>query len=177
MRVKALRNSDKALDESALEAFALRYVSRYATTRHKLKNYLIRKLREKGGPDRLEAAIDNIVNKYAEMGYIDDALFAQSRASALLRKGYGKRRIMHALKQAGIAEVDQEQARQLSEEGHWQAAQKFAQKRRIGPYASEQHDRKQCQKLLQAFLRAGHDYEIAAKYVFAKPGETIDLDI
>ena len=176
MKVKALKNSGKAIDAKGLEALALRYVSRYATTRYKLASYLHRKLREKGGEDDLMMAIDNIVEKYAEKGYIDDALFAQDRAHALLRKGYGERRIILALKQAGIDENDQEEALRISEKGRREAAKKFAQKRHIGPYANEQYDRAKCQKLLQAFLRAGHDYDIATRYVFAKPGETVEFD-
>ena len=176
LKVKTLKNSDKALDQPALEALALRYVSRYATTKHKLKAYLHRKVREKGGEEDYFGSINNIAQKYEELGYIDDALFAQSRASSLLRRGYGARRIMQALKQAGIDEPDQKEALKLGEEGKWHAAKKFARKRRIGPYASEQYDRAKCNKLLQAFLRAGHDYEVAAKLVFAKPGERVEID-
>jgi regulatory protein len=176
LKVKALKNSDKALNKTDLEALALRYVSRYATTRHKLRSYLHRKLREKGGDIGLVTCIDEVTERYADLGYIDDALFAQSRASSLLRKGYGERRIAQALKQAGIEEEDQKMALKLGEKGKWDAAEKFAQKRRIGPYASDQYDRAKCQKLLQAFLRAGHGYEIASKFVFAKPGEMIEMD-
>lgn len=176
LKVKALKNSDKALDQTGLESLALRYVSRYATTKHKLKTYLHRKVRERGGDDQHINAIEQLAEKYAELGYIDDALFAESRASSLLRRGYGERRVAQALNQAGIDEPDQQKALKLSEKGKWQAAEKFAQKRRIGPYAKEQYDRAKCNKLLQAFMRAGHGYEIAAKFVFAKPGEMVEID-
>lgn len=176
LKVKALKNSDKALDQSTLESLALRYVSRYATTKHKLTSYLHRKVREKGSEvDQTDAIID-IANKYEQLGYIDDALFAQSKASALQRKGYGERRIAQALKNAGISEPDQEKALTLSEKSKWEAAEKFAQKRRIGPFAPEEYDRAKRQKLLQAFMRAGHGYDIANRFVFAKPGEMVSPD-
>ena len=175
-KVKALKNSDKALDADALETLALRYVSRYATTKHKLKSYLHRKVREKGGGNEHLQMIDGIARKYQELGYIDDALFAESRASSLLRRGYGQRRIANALAQAGIGESDQQKALSLSDQEKWDAAEKFARKRRIGPYAIRKYDRVKCQKLLQAFMRAGHDYEIAAKFVFAQPGEVVEPD-
>ncbi|MEP2990094.1 MAG: RecX family transcriptional regulator [Parasphingorhabdus sp.] len=174
LKVKALKNSDKALNPKDLEALALRYVSRYATTKHKLKSYLHRKVREKGGEEDHVSVIIKIAEKYEQLGYIDDALFAEHRASSLLRRGYGERRIEQALKQAGIDKPNQVKALKLSEKGKWDAAEKFAQKRRIGPYASEQYDRAKCQKMLQAFMRAGHGYEIAAKFVFAKPGEMVE---
>lgn len=172
--VKALKNDDKALKQSGLESLALRYVSRYATTRHKLKAYLHRKVRERGWNDEKPAAINDIAEKYAKLGYIDDALFAKSRASALLRKGYGKRRVALALDQAGIDDADRADALLLTDAQIWEAAVKFAKRKSAGPYAEEQYDRAKCQKLLQAFLRAGHSFEIASKFVFAKPGENID---
>lgn len=176
LKVKALKNSDKALDQSALESLALRYVSRYATTKHKLASYLHRKVREKNGDADQTDAITEITNKYERLGYIDDALFAQNKASALQRKGYGERRIAQALNNAGISEPDQKKALLLSEQSKWDAAEKFARKRRIGPFAPEEYDRAKCQKLLQAFMRAGHGYDIAIRFVFAKPGEMVSLD-
>lgn len=175
-KVKALKNSDKALDASALETLALRYVSRYATTKHKLKAHLHRKVREKGGENEHLDMIEAIARKYEKLGYIDDALFAESRAASLLRKGYGQRRIANALKQAGIEESNQQQALNLSKQDKWDAAEQFARKRRIGPYANTLYDRAKRQKLLQAFLRAGHDYDIATKFIFAQPGEAINFD-
>lgn len=174
MGVKALKNSDKALEQSGLESLALRYVGRYATTRHKLKAYLRRKVRERGWKGPKPAEIDDIAQKYAELGYIDDALFAKSRASALLRRGYGKRRVSQALNQAGIDETDRIEALRLTDAQSWEAADRFARRKLVGPYAKEQPGRAECQKLLQVFLRAGHSFEIASKFVFAKPGEHID---
>ncbi len=174
--VKALKRSDKALDQDRLQSFALRYVSRYATTRHKLAAYLQRKIREKGWSGEKQPDIDAIVERYVEMGYIDDALFAKSKASALLRKGYGKRRVHQALQQAGIDKNDRNDALDLVDDQSWTAADRFARRKSAGPYALEQYDRDKCQKLLQAFMRAGHDFDIASKFVFAKPGDEISAD-
>ncbi len=109
----------------------------------------------------------------ASLGYIDDALYAQNKASALNRRGYGTRRVAHALYQAGIGEADGRKAFQISESNSWMAAEKFARKRRIGPFAETQQDTDKCRKQLQAFLRAGHDFDVASRFVFAKPGEDI----
>ena len=177
MRGEALKNSGKALDENSLQELALRYVSRYATTRHKLKSYLFRKLRERDWSEDRPADIDAMVERFVELGYIDDVLFAKNRAAALINRGYGKRRVSLALYQAGIEEGDDRQALDLSDEKQWDAARTFARKKSIGPFAQEQADQDKCRKQLQAFLRAGHSFDIASRFVFAKPDEEIDKDV
>ncbi|MEH6758218.1 MAG: regulatory protein RecX [Parasphingorhabdus sp.] len=180
MRVETLKNSGKALDQKGLQEIALRYVSRYATTRHKLKSYLFRKLRERDWsgdpPSSEEAMVNTMVERFVELGYIDDALFAKNRASALINRGYGKRRVSQALYQAGIEEGDDTQALDLSDANKWKAARTHARKKSIGPFAQEQADQDKTRKQLQAFLRAGHDFDIASRFVFAKPGEEIEAD-
>lgn len=174
MRVKTLKNSDKALDQNKLESLALRYVERYATTRHKLKAYLQRKIREKGWKTEQLPDLDALADRFSDLGYVDDAHFAENRAAGLARRGYGERRIVLALHQAGIAEEDRHSAMEIIDLERWKAADRFARRKSIGPYAKEEYSRDKCQRLLQAFLRAGHSYEIATKFVFAKPGEWID---
>ncbi len=172
-----MKNSGRPLDENSLQELALRYVSRYATTRHKLKSYLFRKLRERDWSEDQPADVEKMVERFAELGYIDDALFAKNRAAALINKGYGKRRVTQALYQAGIAEGDDRQALDLSDEKKWEAARTYARKKSIGPFAQEPADQDVCRKQLQAFLRAGHDFDMASRFVFAKPGEEIDAEM
>ncbi|WP_108811590.1 RecX family transcriptional regulator [Sphingorhabdus sp. Alg231-15] len=176
MRGEALKNSGKALDQNSLQELGLRYVSRYATTRHKLKSYLFRKLRERDWSGDQPADVETLVERFAELGYIDDVLFAKNRAAGLISRGYGKRRVSQALYQAGIAEGDDRQALDLSEDRKWDAALTYARKKSIGPFAHQQADQDKCRKQLQAFLRAGHDFDIASRFVFAKPGEEVEIE-
>lgn len=184
-RDEALKNSGKPLDQNGLQELALRYVSRYATTRHKLKSYLFRKLRERSWseeePDAQDQSVDQIVDalveRFVELGYIDDALFAKNQANALINRGYGKRRVAQALYQAGIKEGDDHQALDLSDAKRWDAARTYARKKSIGPFASQPADQDKCRKQLQAFLRAGHAFDIASRFVFAKPGEEVEEEI
>lgn len=173
-RAKALKNRVKPLNHTQLRDLALRYVSRYATTRHKLKAYLHRKLRERDWSEEQPPDIEPMIEKFVDLGYIDDALYAKSRAADLTARGYGKRRVTQALYQAGIAEGDDTDALQLSDAKKWEAASIYARKKSIGPFALEQHDPDKRRKQLQAFLRAGHDFAIASRFVSAAPGETID---
>lgn len=176
IRDEALKNSGKALDQKSLQELALRYVSRYATTRHKLKSYLFRKLREREWSEDRPADVEAMVERFAELGYIDDVLFAKNKASVLINRGYGKRRVTQALYQAGIEEGDDRQALDLSDAKKWDAARTYARKKSIGPFAREQADEDKSRKQLQAFLRAGHDFDTASRFVFAKPGDEIEVE-
>ena len=169
-----MKNSGKPLNQKKLQELALRYVSRYATTRHKLASYLGRKVQERGWDDAASADYEGLVERFAELGYIDDALFAKSKAASLIRRGYGIRRVSQALYQSGIDEADGHEAITLSQQQKWQAAETFARKRSIGPFAPEQQAHEICQKQLAAFIRAGHSYDVASRFVFAMPGDEID---
>ena len=77
----------------------------------------------------------------AALGYVDDRAFAAARAAALGRRGYGERRVGEALRAAGIDEEDGAEARQAARDGAWTAALRFAERRRIGPFAAAEADR------------------------------------
>ena len=141
-----------------------------------MADYLHRKIRERQWEGAEAPAIERLVERFVDQGYIDDALYAQNKASALTRRGYGSRRVSHALYQAGISEADGREAFEISERNKWVAADKFARKRKIGPYAESRQDADQCRKQLQAFLRAGHDFELANRFVSAGPGEEITAE-
>ena len=55
----------------------------------------------------------------------------------------------------------------------WAAADRFARRKRVGPYATAPLDPKQREKAIAAFLRAGHDYAVARRWVDAAPGEAL----
>lgn len=162
------------LDGESLEQLALAYVGRYATTRAKLRRYLARKLRERGWQGEGEPAVDRLAEKCAELGYIDDRAFAESRAASLSRRGYGARRLDQALFEAGIEEDDAHDARTLASEQAWDAALTFARKRRIGPFAETLQDDRSRGKAFAAMMRAGHAYDHVARLVGAEPGNVPD---
>jgi regulatory protein len=162
------------LDAEGLERLALFYAGRYAVTRAKLRDYLRRKLRERGWRGDGEPPVERLVERFSALGYVDDRAFAAARADALGRRGYGLRRIDQALRAAGIEEEDGAEARESAEAGAWSAALRFAERRRIGPFAQEVPDRPQREKALGAMLRAGHPLPLARKLVNAEPGEVPD---
>ena len=165
-----------ALDGEGLERLALFYAGRYSTTRFKLRAYLLRKLRERGWAGRGEPALDSLIERFERLGYVDDRAFASSRASSLIRRGYGERRVAEALRAAGIESGDSEGAREEAREGAWEAALRFARRKRIGPWADRAADRDGRRKAAAAMLRAGHDMAHVRRLVDAAPGEIPDSD-
>jgi regulatory protein len=86
----------KPLDSARLEELALAYVARFSTTAVKLERYLRRKLRERGWDGEGDPPLARTVERYVELGYVDDEAFARARSGGLLRRGYGERRVRHA---------------------------------------------------------------------------------
>jgi regulatory protein len=144
------------LNAARLRSLALHYVGRYATTRGKLRAYLSRKLRERGWSEDQSPDLDQLVEEFAERGYVDDQGFALGKTASLKRKGMGAFRIKASLQAAGIdanmiagvAQVDQEEAMAL--------ALAFARRKHIGPFALSLPDDKLRTRWMSAFLRAGH---------------------
>ena len=170
----APRKPPRPLDERRLEELALSYVGRFATTRARLGTYLERKLRERGWEGARPPAVAELAERLARLGYIDDAAFALSRARSLGQRGYGERRVTMALRQAGIGEDDGRAAEDLSREQAVGAAVRFAQRRRIGPFAAAAADPAARQKALAAMVRAGHAFELARRIVAAEPDRSAD---
>jgi regulatory protein len=170
------RNNRPELDETSLEQAALSYAGRYATTRARLAAYLRRKLRDRGWSGAGEPPVERLVERMAALGYVDDRAFATARAASLGRRGYGERRVREALRAAGVGEEEGLEAREQARRTAWQAALRFAERRRIGPFAAQDSDRAGREKALGALLRAGHPLDLARRLAFARPGEIPDTD-
>jgi len=165
------------LDEGRLNELALRYVGRFATTRAKLRSYLARKLRERGWDGAREPDVAAIAERFAAQGYVDDSSYALIKAQSLTGRGYGKRRVMDALKSAGIEEEHGAGARDHADAEAVSAALRFARRRRVGPFAeSAPRDPREKKKALAAMIRAGHGFDLSRAILALPPGSDIDPD-
>jgi len=165
------------LDAEGLERLGLFYAGRYATTRSKLAGYLRRKLGERGWSGPGEPPVERLVERFAELGYVDDRGFASARSASLLRRGYGERRVKEALRGAGLAEEDSAEAREISGEEALAAAHRFARRRRLGPYASTVPDRAARDKAAAAMMRAGHRHEVVRQVLGSGPLDLPEPDV
>jgi len=170
------RRAPPPLDETALRELALRYVGKYATSRAKLRAYLARKVKERGWDDAGEPDLTGLADRFAELGYIDDASFAMAKLRALGARGYGKRRLSEQLRIAGIEEADGKAASDLAASEAVATAVRFAQRRRIGPFAAASPDPRGREKAIAAMVRAGHDFALSRAIADIPPGSEIDID-
>ncbi len=167
MAVKQERRPIPPLDAAALERLALRYVERFATTRGKLADYLGRKIRERGW-DGDPADPRGLAQRMADLGYVDDQMYAESKAAALARKGLGARRVTMALRQARVEEADTEALAPAIHERAREAALTFARRKRIGPFGPPTDDRAIRDRQLAAMMRAGHGFDLSRRIVHAR---------
>jgi regulatory protein len=170
------RRPPRPLDEAALQELALRYAARYATTRAKLRAYCTRKLRERGWDGAREPDLNALGERFATLGYVDDAAYALSQSRALISRGYGQRRLGDKLRLAGVAEADGAEATALAEGEAVAAALRFAERRRLGPFAPAPTDRPQREKWIAAMIRAGHPFALARCIAALPPGADVDRD-
>jgi regulatory protein len=165
------------LNDSSLQELALRYVGKYATTRAKLRSYLSRKVRERGWDSGPAPDLEALVKRFAELGYIDDAAYALAKSRTLSARGYGKRRLADKLRVDGVEEPDRAAAHAHAEQEAVTAALRFAERRRLGPFAVAAADPRQREKWIAAMVRAGHGFGLARAIAMTTPGAEIDLDV
>jgi regulatory protein len=177
VRSRPDKRPPQPLDAEGLERLGLFYAGRYATTRAKLAAYLGRKLKERGWSGAGEPPVERLIERFAELGYVDDRGFASARSAALLRRGYGERRVRQALRGAGIAEEDSAEARDISGEDALAAAHRFARRRRLGPYSQTVPDRAARDKAAAAMLRAGHRLDLVRQVLGTSPDDLPEPDV
>lgn len=168
------RKPPRPLDAARLEELAVAYVGRFATTRSKLAAYLSRKVMERGWDGEADPDFEALAERLARLGYVDDAAYALAKARSLGSRGYGRRRVAMALRAAGIAEEDGGAANEASLKRAVAVALRFAQRKRIGPYAADRPDPKGRDRALSAMVRAGHDFDLARKIIDLAPGSADD---
>ena len=164
------------LNDERVRQLALHYVGKYATTQAKLAGYLARKVRERGWDDDRPADITALTEQFAELGYVNDVQFAEARSRSFVRRGFGERRLNEDLRASGIGDADAISAKAHMEESIFSAAENFARRKRLGPFAQEAASPEKRHKQLNAFLRAGHSFDLAKRFVYAEPGDEISED-
>ena len=177
MAYRTARKQRPPLDEEKLNELALAYVGRFATTRAKLGNYLQRKIRERGWASERTADVELIVERLAELGYVDDAAYALAKTRSLTSRGYGEKRVRQSLRAAGIDEEDAQPARDHARAEAVEAALHFARRRRFGPFGEPIADRQQHERQLAAMIRAGHSFALASAILSLDPSVEFPIEM
>jgi regulatory protein len=170
------RRPPPPLDAAALERLALRYVERFATTRGRLAAYLTRKIRARGW-DGEAVDTDALAERFADLGYVDDRGFADTKGAALGRRGYGARRVAETLRAAQVDAADSAAAIESARAAALDSALALARRRRIGPYAAAPPaDQKARARQVAMLVRGGHAPALAYRIVDCPPGEPPEGD-
>ncbi len=159
-----------------LASVARSYLNRYSVSVAGFRAYLSRKLAQSVyadglSPLQVRTEIDYLVDRLVSSGLLDDQRYADQRAGSLHRRGKGLRVIARDLKARGLG--DDVIARALESlrdddcDPDFQAAVRYARKKRFGPFAasdrgdSEQQRQKARQRALAAFDRQGFSPSLA----------------
>jgi regulatory protein len=163
-----------------LEAQALGYLARFASSAANLRRVLRRKVERSArdhGTDREAglAAVERLIARFAASGLIDDARFAEGRAASLFRRGGSRRTIAAKLGEKGVGGREIAAAlaslEQLADEPELAAAIVYARRRRLGPFRDAEQRRDRRDKDLAALARAGFSLSIARRVIDADAAE------
>lgn len=163
-----------------LEAAALYYLERYASSSDNLRRVLENKVRRGLGPQAEEEHIaqarewiEAIVEKLTRLGYLNDKAYAENLAGREARRGRGTARIRQTLAVKGVgAELASATLAALKDEdaaSDLRAAITYAARRKIGPFRTKPlaDPLRDGQKELAALARQGIPLAIAQKLLKA----------
>lgn len=167
----------RAITPQYLNNVAEYYLGRYAATAHSLEQVLLRRLyRNQAQKDAAALAmVGQIVQKYRDLGVIDDDQFAWRKTRSLAESGKSQAQIRQKLQQKGIAkdiiDVAMKKAAAENPAAEYAAAVRLAKRKKLGPYRTRADA---CPKReLQKMAQAGFSYALA-KQVLSLTIDAID---
>jgi len=156
------------LTEKSLTNAALFYLRRFAASEAQLKRVLERKAKraakDKGEEPPL-AVVQQVVQRMARNGYVDDARLATTRTASLRRGGRSTRMIRLKLRQKGLAPSLIEEATRCPDDDEEAAARTWAKKKKLGAFGLASTRKERRPKDLAVLARAGFSFAIARKVV------------
>ena len=179
------RRGPRKATPKRLERAALHYLERYASSSENLRRVLMRRVERsarKYGTDREEGAtaVDEIVRKFTELGYLNDKAYAEMRVAGLHRRGTSGRAIRYRLTLKGVPEDDIEAALEALAEDvvdpDRSAAIAYARRRRIGPWRRDNRDRFR-DRDLAALGRQGFSFDVALWIVDAESSDACEINL
>jgi regulatory protein len=172
------------LDAQKLADLAYWYTGKYAVSQTKARQYLAQKLKMRGwaGPEEGEGSADavltDVLARLIEYGAVNDQLVANSAVASARRKGLAGMRIKAALSTKQVTAAAAESALAMPDESDgpadedayedipgFAAADRFARRKRLGAYRTAPFSPERRKKEVNALIRAGHSFALAALVV------------
>jgi len=164
--LKKTKPKPKKITKSRLKNIGLYYLERFESSTKNLKEVLKRRVDKYAyqnpefNKNEAYGFIDEIVCEFENSGYVSDARFAELKVRDYLSAGKSARYIKTKLKSKGIDESSVDALIDAQDYDPKSAALKLAQKKHIGPFRTNEDDRKlNMKKDLGILLRAGFDYD------------------
>ncbi len=172
----------RTVDAKAVEAAALDYLGRYASSGANLRRVLLRRVARWDAAGRIDAAVaarwvDDILARYFASGLLDDRAYAGRQAVSLGRRGVSAAGIRFRLRQKGIDEalIRAALAERAGEGGgELEAACVLARRRRLGPYRAQAARAEFRDRDLGVLARAGFDRDIARRVLAAASPDALE---
>lgn len=152
----------------------MRYLERYAASTCSLRRVLQRKVLRAGCQDVLDSGqiedwINSIIDRFTELGLLNDYLVAQNYCESLIRRGNSIYRMRLKLSQKGFqaSTIDQVIKEIEKENGNAniEAAFNLAKRKRLGPYRAVVDRKEHRQRDLKIMGRAGFSYSISQQVI------------
>ncbi len=173
----------KPVTAERLEAAALFYLERFATSSANLRAVLMRRVRRSArehGTDPSEGAalVEALIARFLRSGLLDDRAYAEAKTASLHRRGGSARAIAAKLAGKGVPRELVAQALGDDEEGNrpggdLAAAAALVRRKRLGPYRDEAAREEHRQKDLASLARAGFSRDIAERVLKAADPEAL----
>ena len=162
-----------------LRDLAYSYIEKYNPSRQQTKTFLLKKYLTKfqGSKSRKEVSeiIDKIVLSLEKNNYLNDALYSDSKARNLHRRGYSLNKITYSLKSKGLEEKfiknSIEKIKSEKSDPDLVSAIKICKKKRIGPMRPEANRELFYKKDMGVLARSGFSYDISKKLLSMEKNE------
>ncbi|POF30022.1 regulatory protein RecX [Roseibium marinum] len=156
--------------EDRLTRSAVHYLERYASSAANLRKVLERKvlkacIAHERDPGEFSTLIDAVVEKCGQSGLVNDLAYAETKTAGLRRRGGSQRKIEAKLSAKGVDRETIQAVLNNDARDDLGAAFIFARRRRLGPFRTDDKDRRE--KDMAALCRAGFSYDIAKRVIDA----------
>ena len=188
LKKKPFVRKPKKVDADYLHRAALYYLQRFAASRARLGDVLLRKvarrlcIKSTVAPEvqSWQEEISKLLNRYEENGLLNDAALADARVESLRRAGGSARNITQKLKQKGFqaatistALTEHEESENVDDEV---AIKNFMKKKKLGLFRlpGKVVDEKLKKREIAALLRAGYNYQLVRRMMDAEEFMPVD---
>lgn len=176
------RRAPRKITQTYLENAGLYYLGRYASSTANFRRVMKRKIDRSARHHEQDAEqfyplLEEIISRYQSSGLLNDAQYSFAKVRSLRARGTSERMIHAKLSQKGLssdeiaAAIEQhakEEDADHKDETERAAAEKYARKRRLGPYRIPP-DPDRYDKDMAAMARAGFSFDMVKTILGERP--------